>query len=82
VATDIYDKRGQIWRVMEASPRLAWEVPTCSADGSFSYDLIAGRYVADRQKTHEPVQIWNARSKGLLDADDFGPDALRRMGRR
>jgi hypothetical protein len=83
VAEDIYDKRGQIWRVMEEAPKLIWEVPTCVADGSYSYDLVAGRYVADRQKTHEPPQIWDAKSKGLLDdASGFMPDALRRMGVR
>lgn len=82
VTEDIYDKRGQIWRVMEQSPRLAWEAPTCTADGSFNFDLVAGRYVADRQKTHEPLQNWTARSDGLVEKDSFMPDSLRRKGKR
>ena len=51
-----------------------------AADLRLSYDLIAGRYVADRQKTHEPPTNWQARDQ--LEASMFTPDALRRMGRR
>jgi len=80
VAEDIYDKRGEIWRVMEQWPKLVWEVPTCAKDGSLSYDLVAGRYVADRQKTHEPPTNWQAAP--LFNPAMFTPDALRRMGRR
>ncbi len=80
VLEDIYDKRGELWRTMEQWPKLVWEVPTCAADGSLSYDLIAGRYVADRQKTHEPPTNWLA--VDVLEASMFTPDALRRMGRR
>jgi len=79
---DIYDARGGLWRVMEEWPVLAWEVPTCTADGSYSYDLVAGRYVADRTKVHEPVQDYLARQKGLVDPQEFTPDAIRRRGKR
>jgi len=77
---DIYDQRGGLWRVMEQWPVLAWEVPTCTADGSYSYDLVAGRYVADRVKTHEPPQEYNVIEK--LNAADFTPDAIRNRGKR
>jgi len=68
--------------VMEEWPMIIWEIPTCTADGSYSYDLVAGRYVADRVKTHEPVQDYLARQQGLVQAQDFTPDAIRRRGKR
>ena len=80
VLEDIYDKRGDLWRTMEQWPKLVWEIPTCAADGSLSYDLVAGRYVADRVKAHEPATNWQAKDE--LNMSMFTPDALRRMGMR
>ncbi len=82
VAQDIYDRRGGLWRVMEGGPKLIAEVPTCTQDGSLSYDLVAERYVVDRVKTEEPESDWLAGEKGRIDSDMFTPDSLRRMGRR
>ncbi len=82
VAEDIYDRRGGLWRVMEGGPKLIVELPTCTQDGSVSYDLVAGRYVMDRIKTEEPESDWLAGEQGRIDPSLFKPDALRRIGRR
>jgi hypothetical protein len=79
---DIYDRRGGLWRIMEGGPKLIAKLPTCIQDGTFSYDLAAGRYVADRIKTQEPEADWLAGQEGRIDPNIFKPDSLRRMGRR
>jgi hypothetical protein len=83
VHQDIYDKRGNLWRVMDGMIVPIAEVPTCSLDGTFSYDLVAGRYVADRIKTESPPSDWLAGREGRSPPQSsFTPDALRRAGRR
>jgi hypothetical protein len=79
---DIYDRRGGLWRVMEGGPKLIAELPTCTQDGSFSYDLIARRYVADRIKAEEPMSDWLAGRRGEISSSLFTPEALRRLGKR
>jgi hypothetical protein len=79
---DIYDRRGGLWRVMEGGPKLIAELPTCTQDGSFSYDLIAGRYVADRIKAEEPMSDWLAGRRGEISSSLFTPESLRRLGKR
>jgi hypothetical protein len=79
---DLYDRKGNLWRVMEGMHVPIAEVPTCALDGTFSYDLVAERYVADRIKTEEPADDWLAGREGRVTETIFTPDALRRMGRR
>lgn len=79
---DIYDKKGNLWRVMEGVIVPIAEVPTCVIEGTFSFDLVAGRYVADRLHTGEPPNDWLAGREGRLPRGIYTPDALRRMGRR
>jgi len=82
VTQDLYDRKGNLWRVMEGMHVPIAEVPTCALDGTFSYDLVAERYVADRIKTEEPADDWLAGREGRVSEAIFTPDALRRMGRR
>jgi hypothetical protein len=82
LAQDIYDKRGELWRVMEGMIVPIAEVPTCSLDGVFSFDLVAGRYAADQIKTAQPPSDWLAGREGRINPAIFKPDALRRLGRR
>ncbi|MGH0034911.1 MAG: DUF1329 domain-containing protein [Myxococcota bacterium] len=82
VVQDIYDKRGELWRVMEGMVVPIAEVPSCSLDGVFSFDLVAGRYAADQIKTAQPPSDWLAGREGRIPEAIFKPDALRRMGRR
>jgi len=77
-ASDVYDQRGEIWRIMEGGPVLLWEYPACVQVGIFSYDIIAGRYVAYGMTTHEP----NSNQNADLTEAMFTPNALRNMGQR
>jgi hypothetical protein len=79
---DIYDKRGNLWRVMEGTLVPIAEVPTCNLDATFSYDLVAGRYVADEVKTAESPSDWLAGREDRVPKGIFDPDALRQLGRR
>jgi hypothetical protein len=79
---DIYDRAGNLWRVMEAMLAVIPEVPTCFPEGTLSYDLVARRYAADGVKTEEPTEDWLAGREGRVPGGIFTPDALRRMGKR
>jgi len=82
VVEDIFDKRDDLWRVMEGLVVPIAEVPTCSLDGVFSFDLVAGRYAVDQVKTAQPPSDWLAGIEGRINESLFTPDALRRLGRR
>lgn len=82
VAEDIHDKKGNLWRVMEGVVVPIAEVPTCVLEGTFSFDLVAGRYVADRLHTGEPPNDWLAGREGRLPRGIYTPDGLRRQGHR
>jgi hypothetical protein len=79
---DIYDENGKLWRVMEGLMVPIAELPTCNMEGSFSFDLVAGRYVADRVRVEEPEDDWLAGREGRIPKGIYTPDALRRLGRR
>jgi hypothetical protein len=79
---DIYDKGGNLWRVMEGMMTVIPELPTCSLEGTLTYDLVAGRYAADQVKTEQPEDDWLAGREGRIPEGIFTPDALRRVGKR
>jgi hypothetical protein len=79
---DLYDEDGTLWRVMEGLVVPIAEVPTCNLEGTFSFDLPAGRYVADRVRVEEPEDDWLAGREGRLPVGVYEPDALRRKGLR
>lgn len=80
---DMYDKGGKLWRSQEAMLTHIPEVPTCNMQGTLSYDLVAGRYVADGLKTEEsPDDFLAGRNGDIPEESFFTPDALRRIGRR
>jgi hypothetical protein len=79
---DGYDTRGNMWRVSEHTPQLLYEVPSCVANGSIFYDLVAGRYVISPAFNEEKEADYLAGHAGKLKVEDFTPDNLRRMGRR
>ena len=78
VVADHYDRRGQLWRVAEAytinyyENPLLWETLFCV------YDLQNGRYLAFGLNNELEVDQFDIE----LEAADFTPDALRRLGRR
>jgi hypothetical protein len=85
---DGYDTRENLWRVSEHLPQLLFEVPSCIANGSLLYDLVAGRYVITPAINEEREPIYEhlgmpAEERTLADdAGLFAPDDLRRMGKR
>ena len=87
-AVDGYDTRGNLWRVSEHLPGLLFEVPSCIANGSLLYDLVAGRYVitpAINEEKEGRYEHLGMPAEERTIADDrglFKPDDLRRMGRR
>jgi hypothetical protein len=82
VVEDLYDDDGKLWRVMEGLIVPIAEMPTCSTEGTFSFDLVAGRYVADRVRVEEPADDWLAGREGRIPKGVYTPGALRRKGVR
>ncbi|HCP53207.1 MAG TPA: DUF1329 domain-containing protein, partial [Pseudomonas sp.] len=79
VLSDLYDGRGQLWRVGQAMMMQYYqrEVPAFAFEGL--YDLIAGRYIVTGMSNEEKefVQFGVKAS-----AADFTPAALRNAGVR
>lgn len=74
---DIYDKRGELWRVLESYALQQYDGPAPGVAGSAQYDLQARRYVASGFSNEGPYIQFNLKT---LKVSDFQPDALRRMG--
>jgi len=79
---DGYDSRGNMWRVSEHTPEVIYEVPSCVANSSIYYDLVAGRYAISPAMNEEKEADYLMGRKGLITDEGFTPDDLRRMGRR
>jgi hypothetical protein len=82
LVSDSYDEDDKLWRVMEGLMVPIAEVPTCNIEGTFSFDLEAGRYVADRVSVEEPEDDWLAGREDRIPKGIYTPDALRRQGLR
>jgi hypothetical protein len=77
--SDLYDGRGQLWRVGEAQSYTQYDkqVPIYALEAL--YDLVAGRYIAIGMNNEEK----NSVQYGLkTSANDFSPNALRSDGVR
>jgi len=82
VVVDGYDTRGSLWRVSEHTPQVLYDIPSCVANSSIYYDLVAGRYVITPAFNEEPEPDYLAGRKGLVTDEGFTPDDLRQEGRR
>jgi len=78
VTMDMYDSRGQIWRVMESHCINYYEVPVFWSTLDVSYDLQSGRYTAIGFDNEGPMYDFSARPK----PEDFSPNSLRVEGTR
>lgn len=78
VATEIYDGRGQLWRVQELGGGVAYDVPLCGGSGDTVYDLIVGRYLMLGLVNEEKPIDFQA---DHLDPDRYTPANVRRLGR-
>ncbi|HBF99211.1 MAG TPA: DUF1329 domain-containing protein, partial [Alphaproteobacteria bacterium] len=79
VNTSQYDGRGELWRLQEAFPQTFYEVPVCLRVGAISYDLNAGRYLANAFINHETQINFFADE---LNEERYTPDSIRRLGVR
>ncbi|AOK29697.1 MULTISPECIES: DUF1329 domain-containing protein [Burkholderia] len=76
VHADLYDGRGELWRVMEVHGAQYYDAPAYFVAGIAEYDLQARRYVTSNLTNEEkPIQFNVA-----LKPSAFTPDALRRVG--
>lgn len=78
VATEIYDGRGQLWRVQELGGGVQYELPLCGGSGDTVYDLIVGRYLMVGLINEEKPIDFDA---SHLDANRYTPANIRRLGR-
>ncbi len=77
--TELYDGRGELWRVQEMRFAQFYEVPLCGGSAELVYDLQAGRFLA--------LALRNG-TQGLnyfadeLNKKRYTPAAIRRLGKR
>jgi len=73
--SDVYDGRGDLWRVHEIESVQYYDVPTTWLAGEVEYDLQARRYVATAFTNQEKPLRFNYK----LDSGYFTADNLRRL---
>ena len=78
-AAELYDGRGQLWRVQELHQIQRYNVPLCGSAGEIVYDLQAGRYLALALQNEEPAVNYFADE---LDTSRYTPNAIRQLGVR
>jgi hypothetical protein len=76
---EMYDSRGELWRVQELHTLQYYHVPLCGSGGEFVYDLQNGRYLALALRNEEPPVDYFAEE---LTPDRYTPDVIRRLGTR
>lgn len=79
---DLYDSRGELWRVQEAPIGNIYELPACVTQAQFHYDLNAKQYIASQLKNQEPGYDYLAGEEGRIDESKFTPGYLQLVGRR
>ena len=77
VAADLYDGRGELWRVQEAHPIQFYDVHLPYAPSEVSYDLQSRRYGVVGLRNQEKGYDFSATAR----LRDFSSSALRRLGR-
>ncbi len=78
-ATELYDGRGQLWRVQEIQAVQCYNVPSCGTGAELVYDLQAGRYLALTMQNEEPPANYFADE---LNVSHYTPAAMRQLGVR
>lgn len=77
--TELYDGRGELWRVQELHGRQDYAVPLCNKGAEIVYDLQAGRYLALALQNEGQPTNFNADE---LDPGRYTPAAIRQLGVR
>ncbi|MFC5695474.1 DUF1329 domain-containing protein [Pseudomonas sp. GCM10022186] len=78
VQADMYDGRGELWRVMEAHTLQRYDIKVNFPASDVGYDLQARRYVVNGVENEEKA-LSQFGWRGTLR--EFNPSALRRSGR-
>lgn len=79
VATQLYDSRGELWRVQEQYPITFYEVPVCGSSMGGVYDFTNGRYLlVGMYNEEEPVDFFASD----LKEDRYTPQRIRSLGVR
>jgi len=79
---DMYDAKGNLWRVQEGSLWAAPDVGACITYETQMYDLVARRYVVDNWTAEGEVLDLTAAKDGRVTAANFTQDEMRRRGER
>ncbi|NMZ57259.1 DUF1329 domain-containing protein [Pseudomonas nitroreducens] len=79
---DMYDAKGNLWRVQEGSQWADPEIQSCTSSEYVSYDLIARRYIADGFTQEGQVLDYTAGLQGRVNDKMFNSNELRRRGER
>ncbi|CAE6922893.1 conserved exported protein of unknown function [Pseudomonas marincola] len=77
LATDLYDGRGELWRMQEAHTVQRYDVNSSIAISDLAYDLQARRYIVYGLENEEKISKFGIKAK----LKDFSTAALRRSGR-
>lgn len=79
---DMYDAKGNLWRVQEGSLWADPEIQACTSFEYVSYDLIARRYIADGFTQEGEALDLTAGLQGRVSDKMFNSNELRRRGER
>lgn len=79
---DMYDAKGNLWRVQEGSLWASPETQACMGFEYVSYDLVARRYIADNFTQESEVLDLTAGLQGRMNNKMFNSNELRRRGER
>ncbi|MNL16612.1 hypothetical protein D3C87_1376640 [compost metagenome] len=77
LAADLYDGRGELWRVQEAHSLQRYDVLSAIHISDVAYDLQARRYIVSGLENEEKRAQFGIKA----DLKDFSTAALRRSGR-
>ncbi len=78
VSAELYDARGELWRVQEQYPITFYEVPVCGSSMGGVYDFTNNRYLlVGLINEEEPIDFFASE----LDEDRYTPQTIRMMGR-
>lgn len=79
VAAELYDARGELWRVQEQYPMVHYEVPVCGSSMGGVFDFNNGRYLAVGLINEEqPIDFFASE----LDEERYTPQMIRMLGVR
>ena len=78
-SSDMYDARGELWRVQELHQLQRYQIPLCGTAAEIVYDLQAGRYLSLAMTNEEPQINYFADE---LDANRYTPASIRQLGVR